>query len=158
MGRIVPLLLAALCNVVACSTGWAQQSDLQTLLNARSLRCTIGPGALADWTSSGPVRPPVKMGSFGTDPARNTIILHSIDTTANRARLIGNAGADDMAAYATPLGLLFVEQTMNGGEIFVTVYGAKVQGEYVFVYSFHIEIDGVPRPSQYYGTCKILIS
>ena len=78
--------------------------------------------------------------------------------TANRARLIGNAGADDMAAYATPLGLLFVEQTMNGGEIFVTVYGAKVQGEYVFVYSFHIEIDGVPRPSQYYGTCKILIS
>ena len=98
------------------------------------------------------------MGSFGTDPARNTIILYSIDTTANRARLIGNAGADDMAAYATPLGLLFVEQTMNGGEIFVTVYGAKIQGEYVFVYSFHIEIDGVPRPSQYYGTCKILIS
>ena len=155
MVRIMLLFVSALLVSEPC---WAQQSDLQTLLNARSLRCTLGPGALADWTSGGPVRPPVKLDAFGSDPARSTIIFDSIDTKANRARLIGNAGADDMVAYATPLGLVFVERTMNGGEIFVTIYGAKVQAEYVFVYSFHIEIEGVPRPSQYYGTCKILIS
>lgn len=158
MARIVPLFFAVLCGMIPSLSCWALQSDLQALLTAKSLRCYLGPGALADWTSDGPARPPVKLETFGASSVDSMIIFDSIDTKANRARLIGNAGADDVAVHQTPLGLVFVDRTMSGGEIFVTVYGVKVQMEYALVYSFHIEIGGVPRPSQYYGTCKILIS
>ena len=85
MVRILLLFASALLVSEPC---WAEQSDLQALLGPRSLRCTLGPGALADWTSGGPVRPPVKLNSFGSDPVSNTLVFDSIDTKANRARVI----------------------------------------------------------------------
>jgi hypothetical protein len=71
--------------------------------------------------------------------------------------LLGNIGASDVVVLMNAAGLTFVEQTSGGGAIFVTVFGSQVKGEYVFVYSSHIELLGMPRPSQYYGTCTILL-
>jgi hypothetical protein len=158
MVRISLPLMIAIWVVMAGRPCWAEESDLQSLLNAKSLRCTLGPGALADWTHGTPEKPQVDTANFAMDPVERTVTFDAIDTKAQRARLIGNIGVNDVAVLASGVGLTFFYQAPYGGAVFATVYASKVATQYVFVYSVHAEILGIPRPSQYYGTCKILIS
>jgi len=81
------------------------------------------------------------------------LVFDSIDTKAGTARMIGNAGAGDIAVILTLDHLSFVETTVSGNINLTTVYVSP--GELRAVHSRHIsDLDGLPLLSQYYGTCR----
>src|SRR5262249_9106271 len=116
--------------------------------------CTLGPGALADWRSGTPGTPLVSQATFASQPSDRLIQFDSIDLKAGKARNIGNNGAGDVIALVGGGGLTFVDPKPAGVTI-TTVFGSSVKGQYVVVYSSHLLLLGMPRPSQYYGTCQI---
>jgi hypothetical protein len=103
----------------------------QRLMGAKTLRCTIGPGAVAEWKSSQPA-------------------------ISGKARLIGHAGAEDVVVWASRTGLTFVERTAGGNVNLTTVFARQIEGDFVYVHSRHVLLLGEPLPSQYHGTCKRL--
>jgi hypothetical protein len=70
------------------------------LASVHSLRCSFGPGSQTDWSKGKPV----------TKSARFDVVLQfdSINTQAGTARLIGNAGASDVAVWLTAKGMTFM--------------------------------------------------
>jgi hypothetical protein len=120
-----------------------------TLTGAKSLRCSVGPGASSNWQSG---RSVVEKATFGKD-----VVLHfdAIDLRTGKARVIGNAGAENVAAWGTQSGVHFVEQTTSGNVVLSTVFAERASnGEFMFVTSRHMNLSGGPLPSQFHGTCK----
>jgi len=130
------------------------ETDLDRPLRAKSLRCTLGPGALADWRSGTPEAPLVSQAMFASQPSDRVTQFDSIDLKAGTARNIGNNAAGILHVVGTDEGLTFIDLRPRG-LVVVTVYGSAIGGQYVVVYSSHLELVGMPRPSQYYGTCQI---
>jgi len=115
-----------------------------------TFRCTFGPGIVANW-DEGVVS--ISPGNFGKPDV--TLIFDAIDPVARTGRMIGNAGATDLAVISTSVGTTLVEKTGNGGLVLTTIFTEKSldNGKLSAVMSRHITFGG-PFPSQYYGTCE----
>lgn len=142
---------AVVCVLAASfvSSATASEDPFSRLVGSRSLRCTFGPGASADWESG---KPFVKKDTFDT-----VLQFDAIDLKSKKARLIGNQGASDVAALGTPTGITFIEETSFGNLSITTVFSNYAKGtrDFVVVHSRHIGGLGSPLPSQYHGMCKI---
>ena len=85
-------------------------------------------------------------------------MFDSIDTDQKTARLIGNAGAADVTAVVTGVGLTLLEQSPAGSINITTVYAAHDSpgsDRFVLVHSRHHDSFG-PFPSQFHGTGRVL--
>ncbi len=95
------------------------------MIQARSLKCTFGPGTNADW----------KSGDVKVKKSRFDVTLHfdSINLKAQTARMIGNAGSADVIVLPTMSGITFIEKTGIGNLAFTTVFTNYKKGETSFI-------------------------
>ena len=130
-------------------TAKAADPTFDALLAARSLKCSFGRGASADWKAG---RPNVTLDRAGAD-----FILHfdSIDPDKRTARLIGNQGATDVSVLRTATGLHFLEVTGSGNINLTTAFARMVPEGFIAVTSRHLDLTRLPYPSQSHGTCKV---
>ena len=78
----------------------------------------------------------------------------SIDHAKSRARMIGNAGSEDIAAVQGDFTVSFIEIVPVGTINVTTVYAWNNKaGHFKAVHSRHTAIGG-PSPSQQYGFCQ----
>jgi hypothetical protein len=146
-------LMAALLVVAAMSPyrpAAAQigpgESSMQALRAARSLKCSFPLDASAAWDGD---EPKVKSATqeFGFH-------IDGIDPDKRTARLIGNAGANDVLAVYGPDSISFVEVVPLGAVNLTTVHAWRDKGgHFKAVHSRHTAIGG-PSPSQNYGHCQ----
>lgn len=125
----------------------APAADVRVLVALRSLKCSFPWYASADWDEDQPkVRSaPQKDFEFNID---------GINYEKRSARLIGNAGAEDMTATRGDSSVSFVERVPVGTLNLTTVYAWRNKaGHYKAVHSRHTAIGG-PSPSQNYGSCQ----
>lgn len=130
---------------------WAADTAHEQLIRARSLKCTFGPGTVADWETG---KPKLLSDNFGSG---RTIHYDAIDIKNGRARTIGPSGAADLPVTVGAYGLTFTESFI-GGISTTTVFSSYKKGtrEFVAVLSRHVALMGPPIPSQYHGTCTVL--
>ena len=143
------VFLIVLLSTLISSHVFADEA-FERLMNAKSLKCVYGPGAVAIWEDS---KVKVKKDNFNGA----AVVFDSIDIKTGKARLIGEIGAVDVIVLATGTGLTFIEQTGMGNLNFTTVFANYVKGttDFVVVTSRHISLISKTLPSQYHGTCKI---
>lgn len=131
------------------------------LRKASLIRCDFDEGGGANWHSDAlnGVSSHARGESFGKD---GVIRFDNIDLEQGTARMIGNAGADDVRAFATGAGLNFFEQTGSGSVILVTVFFNSPEGEQpgsgalAAVMSRHLAgLLGPPSSSQFYARCRV---
>jgi len=149
---IFPLVISLL---LISSVVSAEDDVFSKLVKARTIRCHLGKGAFAEW-KNGKVE--IEISRWSKSPEACILIFDSIDLKAGKARIIGNQGARDVIALATPTGITFIEKT-PAGNINVTTVFAKYNdgsGDFTFVHSRHLMLIEGPLPSQYYGVCEIL--
>ena len=117
------------------------------LVAARSLKCTFPSYTSADWDSD---KPQLKNSTqeFGFN-------VDGIDYREGNARLIGNAGAEDLVAIRGNNFVSFIERVPIGTVNVTTVCAWRDKATHFrAVHSRHTAIGG-PSPSQNYGTCQI---
>jgi hypothetical protein len=143
---ILGLLTPAWANEVAAT--------YKRLTQSRSLKCVFVEGAQADWSNG-------RLNISTTKNEEFALHFDSIDAKKGTARLIGNAGAADVATILTAQGLTFIEQTPSGNLNFTTVFPFYKKGtqDFVAVTSRHLLFPGIdgkkPFPSQGHGTCQV---
>jgi hypothetical protein len=111
------------------------------------LKCDFPWFASADWDGEVPV----------VKTAKQQFAFHidGIDHSRRTARLIGNAGAEDLLATEGLDSISFVEMTPSGTLQVTIVYKWRNQsGQFKAVHSRHPSIGG-PAPSQNYGYCQV---
>lgn len=121
----------------------------QDLKMAKIISCEVGQGFAATWR--GTWKP-----ERSSWRKRNTMIFTNIDRHKGRAKLIGNIATVDVYYLVGAESINFIEITPLGSVNLMTVYLAPSNGSYPFVISRHVDVIGVPLPSQYYGLCKIV--
>jgi hypothetical protein len=128
---------------------WANDAAHEQLHRAKSLKCTFGPGTVADWEKG---KPKLESDNFG-----NAVNYDAIDLKNGSARVIGPSGASDLAVTAGAYGLTLTESFIGGVSI-TTVFSDYKKGsrEFIAVLSRHVGVMGPPIPSQYHGTCIVL--
>ncbi len=146
--RVGAITAVVVCLAVATSAQIApEEGDVQKLLATRSLKCTFPWYASADWDED---RPQVK----NATQAKFGFIIDGIDYQKGTARLIGNAGAENLTAASGALSVSFVERVPVGTFNLTTVYAWRNRaGHFKAVHSRHTAIGG-PSPSQNYGSCQ----
>lgn len=123
-----------------------EDSALRALSEARSLKCSFPWYSSAAWDRD---QPQVK--SAGQDFGFQ---IDGIDYRKRSARIIGNAGADDLAVTQGTGSVSFIEQVPVGSVNLTTVYAWRDKaGRFKAVHSRHTAIGG-PSPSQNYGYCQ----
>jgi len=124
----------------------ADDSSIRALARARSLKCSFPWSSSADWDADDPkLKTAVQDFSFHID---------AIERTKRTARIIGNAGAEDLVVLVGDDSVSFVEQTPAGAVNVTTVYAWRNKaGTFKAVHSRHTSIGG-PSPSQSYGQCQ----
>jgi hypothetical protein len=116
-------------------------------MQRESLKCSFPSYASADWDEDRPQVKTGKQADFGFN-------IDSIDYKKGSARLIGNAGAEDLIAIAGDSSASFVERVPLGTVNVTTVYAYRDRaGHFKAVHSRHTHIGG-PSPSQNYGFCQ----
>lgn len=137
----------------------AEEASARALVlrSATTLRCAGGRGVTTSWVRA---RTP----DFGA-PApifadNSPLVFDAIDTLNQRARFVGNAGAEDVRFSTSAAGLHFVEQTLSGSIILTTVFvvgtRAMSRREFPFVHSRHVSGFGMPPTvSQFSGVCAV---
>jgi hypothetical protein len=136
----------------ALSTSLAAQivpdaGALRALIAARSLKCSFPWYASADWDGDQPLLKTATQKEFAFH-------IDGIDFGKGSARLIGNAGAEDLVATRGDSSVSFVERVPVGSLNITTVYGWRNKaGHFKAVHSRHTAIGG-PSPSQNYGSCQ----
>jgi len=137
------------CLLAGAPTAKAADPTFDALFAARSLKCSFGPGASADWDSG---RPKVTL-----DKAVADFILHfdSIEPDKRTARLIGNRGASDVSVVRTVAGLHFLEVTDSGSVNLTTVFARIASNRFIAVTSRHLDLPRSPYPSQSPGTAEV---
>lgn len=124
----------------------APEGNMRDLLSARSLKCSFPWYAAADWNADEP-----KVKNAGQEFGFH---IDSIDRANRSARIIGNAGAEDLgASYGADL-VSFIEVVPVGSINLTTVYAWRDKaGRFKAVHSRHTAVGG-PSPSQAYGYCQ----
>jgi len=165
--RTVIALIAAVTLVAtvahlqlsAQETQNTESDAFAALVKAKTLKCYLGKGSSANWDAGEVEINMVK--EFSEKQEDCIMIFDSINLENGKARLIGNMGSSDVMAFATVGGVTFIEKAEGGSVFFATVFPTYKKGsnELLFVYSRHFAgfISG-PMPSQYYGTCRILMN
>ena len=126
---------------------FASDADREALMSARSLKCTFPLYAATDWQRD---RPTVK-----TEDQDFGFQIDGIDYSGLTARMIGNAGSDDLQVSPGYDTVSFVERVPFGAVNLTTVYAWRnSRGGFKAVHSRHIAIAG-PTPSQQYGQCEL---
>jgi hypothetical protein len=123
-------------------------SGFRALIAARSLKCSFPWYASANWQLDHPQVKSASQQEFGFQ-------VDGIDYRKATARIIGNAGADDLAASQGTDSVSFIEQVPVGSLNLTTVYAWRDKaGRFKAVHSRHTAIGG-PSPSQNYGYCEV---
>jgi hypothetical protein len=147
------LKLIAVSSLLFLTTAAIAEGDpFKALISAKSLKCQFGPGSVGRWSGA--------KASVSHDNWDSTLHLDSIDAKAGKARVIGNAGASDVAVLVSGSGITFVEETGFGNFVFITVFavfsvGGPGPDELYAVMSRHMNLPGGPLPSQYHGKCRV---
>lgn len=147
------LVSLSLLTVAVVAQGQVRNQALDRLLRAKSLRCEFAEGTTASWDRS---KVKLERGTFGKG---GITVYDSIDIKKGTARLITSAGAGDVAAMLTAIGITFIESVPNGGLNIATAFARYLDtgDEYfISVMSKHVDVGGGPLPSQWHGACRIL--
>ena len=142
-------LRIALGVVLATSAAvvYAQSNPMSELRAARSLKCHFGEGISTQWSGS---NPKTSVARFDED-----VHFDAIDLAKQTARLVGNAGANDVSAFATAVGISFIETAPWVVDV-TTVYAVYGKdGNFIAADTRHVLIQGGAMAEQYYGSCKI---
>jgi len=124
----------------------ADDGSIRALSRARSLKCSFPWHSSADWAAD---EPKLKTGAQDF-----SFHIDGIDRAKRAARIIGNAGAEDLAVLVGGDSVSFLEQTPAGAVNVTTVYAWRNKaGSFKAVHSRHTSIGG-PSPSQSYGQCQ----
>lgn len=126
----------------------------------RSLRCETRTSVTTTWDRGVPAA------GVAATPGMAPLTFDAIDRAAGRARLIGNAGATDVALMVGDNGLQFIERTGSGNVMMTTVYRAATTalppGTFAFVHSRHFALMApqpdrlIVAPSMHMGLCTVL--
>ena len=128
----------------------------RALVSARSFKCTFPSYTTVDWDSDEP--------TIRTDRQDFGFQIDGIDFVKRTARIIGNAGADDLAVTKGEVTISFIEQVPSGTLNVTTVYAWRDKlARFKAVHSRHFYSGvvapglsiGSPAPSQTYGYCQI---
>ena len=140
------ILLVGLAASLAAQI--APEADaVRDLRAARSLKCTFPWYASADWDEDEPTVKTASQVDFAFH-------IDGIDYLKGTARIIGNAGAEDLIAISGESSVSFVERVPVGTLNVTTVYGWRNKaGHFKAVHSRHTAIGG-PSPSQNFGFCQ----
>ncbi len=119
-------------------------------METRSFRCS-----LPDY-SQGRVEQGRLLVETGKEEAEAfTFHIDGIDHEAGKARLIGNAGADDLTVVGSMSSVSFIERTPSGALNITTIYAWRdSMDRFHAAHSRHIALLG-PYPSQRYGYCEV---
>jgi hypothetical protein len=128
---------------------FADEKVLQVLMTTRSLKCSFPAAASADWDRD---EPRLQISSQQKNFEFN---IDGIDHKTHKARIIGNAGSDDLTVLAGESSVSFIEVTPAGSVNLTTVFAwpDKLR-RFKTAHSRHVAIGG-PSPSQNYGFCEI---
>lgn len=138
---------------------------MKSLADTKSLKCFFPQGKFVTWKG--------KKIAVEDDHMSNAILFDNIDVfKEKKARIIGNAGAEDVVAFISPTGITFIESTEVGNKVYTSVFPTYIEDKefnsgprrdsfqyekaFIAVTSRHIyiPIHGV-MISQYYGYCVI---
>jgi hypothetical protein len=112
-----------------------------------ALKCSFPWYASADWDASEPTIKSAEQKDF-------TFNVDAIDYEKANARIIGNAGAEDLTALSGESSVSFIERVPVGSINVTTVCAWRARtGHFKAVHSRHIAIGG-HSPSQNYGYCQ----
>src|SRR5258706_3825210 len=117
VGCAVMLFVASIAvpQWLGASQLFGRESDFQELVAARSLKCSFPWYASVDWDSDAPNIKSARQEDFGFQ-------IDGIDHRRRTARIIGNAGAEDLAGFRGADSVSFVEQVAAGTLNVTTVY------------------------------------
>lgn len=148
--RLFLLLSVVLVASVVGESAWqitAPANASKQLHSSRSLKCEFPSYASADWDADTP-----KLKTASTQ--QFAFHIDGIDRHRAAARIIGNAGASDLAVLVGGDVLSFLETTLVGTVNVTTVYAWQdSRGRFKAVHSRHTAIGGA-TPSQNYGFCQ----
>src|SRR5688500_1233407 len=144
-GGVVACLVAG-GFIASAAQPWASDKNIQSLAKVRSLKCAFGWYSSTDWDADEP--------TIKTSTLEFSRPIDGIDRGRRAARIIGNAGADDLAVVDAGDLLSFIDRTPAGAVNLTTVYAwCDRGGRFKAVHSRHTAIGG-PSPSQHYGYCE----
>lgn len=146
--RAITALILLIAFFPACGSDVAHEH----LVRARSLKCMFGPGTVADWEKGNP-----KLENANIGKQADVTNYDAIDIKNGRARMVTSVGATDLSVTVGAYGLTFTENFPAGVSI-ATVFSEYKRGtaEFIAVLSRHVDLLGLPFPSQYHGTCAVL--
>ncbi len=126
------------------------EERLRKLISAKTLKCFFSEG-YSIIEQNGEVA--FKKGDFSKEP----VIIDSIDIENRKARMIGNAGSNDLMVIALPTGISFIEISPLATTHLTTVFtlpGSNTD-EFIAVASRHTVLPQAAIPSQYAGRCTV---
>ncbi len=133
------------------------QSNLDPLLGAKTIRCTIKEGGTSTFNGK---KTSFERGAFSKNPEDSVATYTKIDIKHGTALIIGNAGTDDVAVRAGEVGLNFIDFTGVGALITATIFSNRdADGNYFYATSRHTQLsfgETTSMPSQWTGICKII--
>lgn len=145
------LVLASVAALhVASTTASAQiappDDALRALTEAKSLKCEFPWVASVDWDKDQPTTT-TGVQEFGFH-------IDGLDRRGGKARLIGDAGSEDLLMVVGDESVSFIERVPLGTINVTAVYAWRdKRGRFKAVHSMHTAIGG-PSPSQNYGYCQ----
>jgi hypothetical protein len=142
-------LLTVLLLVMGGANAVAQ--DSARLFATKTFRCVFTLSASVNMDGDVP-----KVGSRSDNLE---LVFDQIDFEKRSARLIGNAGAEDVTVLVGRERITLLEATGNGTIQVTAIYmSQRSDGQFKAVHSRHTAaIGGVPIASQMYGSCRALL-
>ena len=130
------------------------QDEPNPLAAIESLRCSFPVFATVTWSEVSP--------EVATKTQEFSFQIDAINASEGTARIIGNAGADDLTVLLSSGGLSFLEATPGGNLNLTSVFRPHTDTDRLAaVHSRHIAnfVPGVPQAqpyvSQNYGYCEV---
>ncbi len=139
--RLAPSLMLLLAPAAL-----AQSVQELPLTSVRSWKCEFPSLAVADWAQNEPT-PTLEQQAF-------SFHIDNVDVRAGNARMVGNAGSEDLFVLSRAGALHFLEITPTGNLNITTIFSAVAgAGTLKAVHSRHVLLFH-PLPSQAYGYCR----
>lgn len=140
---VAPLLLGFVASNAA-------SQDLARLRSTKTFRCVFTVTAHVNMDTD---VPRVKTSADGFE-----LIFDQVDLKKGTARLIGNAGSEDVTVFSGSESITFIERTGTGNLQVTAIYMAQERDRrFKAVHSRHTAIlGGIPIASQMYGACLAL--
>jgi len=125
----------------------AMATEQRPLAAVKSWKCEFPLVATSDWQKDEP-SPEIKKQTF-------SFHIDNVNIKAQTARMIGNAGSEDVVVLFGSDVLHILESTPTGILNVTTVFAAISKSrKFKSVHSRHVILVGDPLPSQAYGYCQ----